>query len=141
LKKEIEIKGELFYCDKTRLEIVLKNLISNVFRYSDPLKESFIHIKATVTTSQLMLTVADNGIGIGQDHLPKIFDMFYRASQDSKGTGLGLFLVRESVKILQGEITVTSKLGEGTTFKLELPNFTSANIEKFQSNLFQAVSA
>jgi signal transduction histidine kinase len=137
LKKEISVTGGLFYSDKTRLEIVLKNLISNAFRYSDPIKDSYIHIKVAITSSHMTLTMADNGVGIAAEHLPKIFEMFYRASQDSKGTGLGLFLVRESVKILQGEIAVSSKLGEGTTFILELPNLAGSNKEETQSRLFQ----
>ncbi len=137
LKKEVSVTGGLFYSDKTRLEIVLKNLISNAFRYSDPMKDSYIHIKVTITSSNMTLTMADNGLGIAADHLPKIFEMFYRASQDSKGSGLGLFLVRESVKILRGEIKVTSKLGEGTTFVMELPNLASSNKEETQSTLFQ----
>jgi signal transduction histidine kinase len=137
LKKEISVTGGLFYSDKTRLEIVLKNLISNAFRYSDPMKDSYIHIKVAITSSHMTLTMADNGVGIAAEHLPKIFEMFYRASQDSKGTGLGLFLVRESVKILQGEIAVSSKLGEGTTFILELPNLAGSNKEETQSRLFQ----
>ncbi len=137
LKKEISVSGGLFYSDKTRLEIVLKNLVSNAFRYSDPMKDSYIHIKVAITSSNMTLTMADNGLGIAAEHLPKIFEMFYRASQDSKGTGLGLFLVRESVKILGGEIKVTSKLGEGTSFTIELPNLLSLNKEEKQSTLFQ----
>jgi signal transduction histidine kinase len=137
LKKEISVTGGLFHSDKTRLEIVLKNLISNAFRYSDPMKDSYIHIKVAVTSSHMTLTMADNGVGIAAEHLPKIFEMFYRASQDSKGSGLGLFLVRESVKILQGEIAVSSKLGEGTTFILQLPNLAGSNKEETQSRLFQ----
>lgn len=137
LKKEISVTGGLFYSDKTRLEIVLKNLVSNAFRYSDPMKDSYIHIKVAINSSHMTLTMADNGVGIAAEHLPKIFEMFYRASQDSKGSGLGLFLVRESVKILQGEIAVSSKLGEGTTFILELPNLAGSNKEETQSRLFQ----
>lgn len=137
LKKEISVTGGLFRSDKTRLEIVLKNLISNAFRYSDPMKDSYIHIKVAITSSHMTLTMADNGVGIAAEHLPKIFEMFYRASQDSKGSGLGLFLVRESVKILQGEIAVSSKLGEGTTFILELPNLAGSNKEETQSTHFQ----
>jgi signal transduction histidine kinase len=101
------------------------------------MKDSYIHIKVAVTSSHMTLTMADNGVGIAAEHLPKIFEMFYRASQDSKGSGLGLFLVRESVKILQGEIAVSSKLGEGTTFILQLPNLAGSNKEETQSRLFQ----
>jgi signal transduction histidine kinase len=60
--------------------------------------------------------------------------MFYRASEDSKGTGLGLFLVRESVKMLRGNIAVSSRLSESTSFRLKLPNLHKYNINTPESN-------
>jgi signal transduction histidine kinase len=65
--------------------------------------------------------VEDNGVGIKPDHHEKIFDMFYRASENSKGSGLGLYIAREAVKKLGGQITVESELGKGTRFRIILP--------------------
>jgi signal transduction histidine kinase len=94
------------------------------FTKSDP----FIKIEGMVYENHLRLTVTDNGIGIGKQHLHKIFDMFYRAVEHSKGTGIGLFLVKESVKMLHGKISVKSSLGEWTVFYLNLPNFKQGNV-------------
>jgi signal transduction histidine kinase len=70
----------------------------------------------------LYLTISDNGIGIDEIHLDKIYDMFYRASQDSQGSGLGLYIVRETIKLLNGQIKIRSKVGEGTTIEIEIPS-------------------
>jgi signal transduction histidine kinase len=65
--------------------------------------------------------VEDNGLGIDSDQLPKIFDMFYRASVNSTGSGLGLYIARETIKKLNGKITAESTPGVGTRFILEIP--------------------
>lgn len=117
-----------FYTDRTRLEIILKNLIANSFRYLDIAKaKSYLKIEGTLRDNQLHLSIEDNGIGIGKQHLEKIFQMFYRAVEHSKGTGIGLFLVKESVKMLRGKIGVKSILGEWTIFHLRLPNMKQGN--------------
>ena len=68
-----------------------------------------------------MLQVSDNGIGIDERHLENIFKMFYRADEGSKGSGLGLYIVKETVDKLGGKIEVKSKSGEGTSFTITLP--------------------
>jgi signal transduction histidine kinase len=120
----VQIKnGVEFHSDKTRLGIILKNLISNSFRYLDALKsENWVVIEGQITEQQLTLKITDNGIGIEEKHLPRIYDMFYRAVEHSQGTGIGLFLVRETVRMLRGKIAVKSKLGEWTIFYLTIPN-------------------
>lgn len=125
----VSIEGTDFFSDRTRLEIILKNLISNSFRYMDLTKsDPFIKIEAVITESNLRIVVLDNGIGIGKQHLHRIFDMFYRAVEHSQGTGIGLFLVKESVKMLRGRISVKSALGEWTTFYLSIPNFKQGSV-------------
>ena len=69
----------------------------------------------------VMLQIADNGIGIEPAFTNKVFEMFYRATEESKGTGLGLYIARETVSNLGGEITLESEPGEGTNFKVSLP--------------------
>jgi signal transduction histidine kinase len=124
IRVSIDVKGDAdFHSDPTRLGIILKNLISNSFRYLDLVKsESWVVIEAQVTDAQLVLKLTDNGIGIEEKHLPRIYDMFYRAVEYSQGTGIGLFLVRETVRMLRGKIAVKSRLGEWTIFYLTLPN-------------------
>lgn len=65
--------------------------------------------------------VADNGIGISERNLPKIFDMFYRATSSVAGTGLGLYICKEMITKLGGSITLESQLGIGTTVKIYIP--------------------
>ena len=83
-----------FLSDVKRLTIVLGNLIANAIRYHDREKSpAFIRVDIQVTVQEAVITIADNGQGIGAEHLDKIFGMFYRASDKAKGSGLGLYLV------------------------------------------------
>lgn len=108
--------------DRTRLQIVLFNLISNAIQYRDPSKNnSYIKLSSTVGPNGLAFHIDDNGIGIDYPHHARIFDMFYRASTKSKGSGLGLYIVKETMEKLGGTIRLHSIVGEGTRFTLELP--------------------
>lgn len=119
----LRVSGSGFQTDRTRLEIIVKNILSNAYRYYDRKKKSnYIFIEASFTKGTVTLDVMDNGIGIGEQHLSKIFDMFYRAVDSAHGTGIGLFLVKESVKMLRGKISVKSSLGEWTRFTITLPS-------------------
>ena len=111
------------YSDYNRILILLNNLISNAIRYSDPEKaHPFIKAHFTIRSNEFVIKFADNGIGISQEHLDKIFEMFYRAHDDSKGTGLGLFILHETIRKMNGSVTVESAAGAGTMFTLILPN-------------------
>lgn len=112
-----------FNSDKIRLRSVLTNLIGNAVKYHDPSKsDRFIRVGAERNNGHVEITVEDNGQGIGPEHLSKIFDMFYRASTDSKGSGLGLFIAQETANKLGGKIKVQSTLGKGTKFSLTIPS-------------------
>lgn len=108
--------------DKDRLVTILNNLISNSVKYHDLTKpDPFIKISFHKSGHMITIIVQDNGSGIDpKDHL-KVFDMFYRASTDSQGSGLGLFIVKEAVKKLNGTISLESFPGVGSTFKVEIP--------------------
>ena len=109
--------------DKLRLRIVLNNLVSNAIIYSDSLKKViFIEIGASQQNDGITLYVKDNGIGIATEWLPKIFDMFLRATEHSSGSGLGLFITKESIEKMRGTISAESKSGEGSTFSIHLPS-------------------
>jgi signal transduction histidine kinase len=112
-----------FHSDKYKLSVILGNLISNAIKYSDHKKPTrLIRMKASVTSTGLSLDFYDNGQGIHPKALNRIFEMFYRASQADQGSGLGLFIVKEAVGSLHGNINVSSMLGEGTRFTIDLPN-------------------
>jgi signal transduction histidine kinase len=116
IPKEMEIEG-----DRARLKVVLNNLVGNSFKYHDPLKQNpFIEIRAT-KKKDLKIDIIDNGMGIAQEHTSKIFDMFYRASEKSKGSGLGLYIVKETIQKMSGSIKVESELGQTTKFSILLP--------------------
>jgi len=124
MDKRLSISQEQeFYSDKNRINIVLNNLVSNAFRYYNPREPfPFIEVKIVTYENEAQITVKDNGLGIDEKHHKKIFDMFYRASNHAKGTGLGLFIVQESVQKLKGELKLKSQPGEGSTFIIHLPN-------------------
>jgi signal transduction histidine kinase len=108
--------------DKDRLKVVLNNLVSNAIKYHDPnKKDRFLKIEASVKDGNCLIRVSDNGIGIPRDYHEKVFDMFFRASERSDGSGLGLYIVRETLERLKGDITCQSAEGEGSTFEVRLP--------------------
>ena len=114
---------ENFTSDKKRIQIIMSNLIANAFKYHDQEKpERFINIDVAVADNMAKITVKDNGKGIHKRHLNKIFDMFYRANEKISGSGLGLYLVRETVEKLGGNISVSSTLDQESSFRIELPD-------------------
>ncbi|MBX2916075.1 MAG: HAMP domain-containing histidine kinase [Cyclobacteriaceae bacterium] len=123
IEKQVVIHSDFdFYSDKARITIILNNLISNSIRYSDLEKPNpYMRIEITTTSSEVLLEFSDNGIGIGRDHLNKIFGMFYRAHSHSKGSGLGLFILYKTVRRMRGTVIVTSEEKKGTTFIIKLP--------------------
>ena len=125
VKKEISIRNDriAFYSDSHRLGIIFDDLISNTIRYRDiRKKQSTLTIEAEITASAVHILFKDNGIGISEQLIPRIFEMFFRATEKSDGAGLGLYIVSEMTKKLGGTIRVSSVFGEGTTFHLEIPN-------------------
>ncbi|MDX1629309.1 MAG: ATP-binding protein [Fulvivirga sp.] len=109
--------------DLTRITIILNNLISNAIKYHRIIdNDPYINIKADIDASQCKLIVEDNGEGIPEEYLPQIFDMFYRASQNAEGSGLGLYIVRNVLDKLHGEIEIESEVNKGTRFIITIPN-------------------
>ncbi len=123
VKRSAEVIGESdFVSDQNRLGIILHNLFSNSLLYHDNQKPLVISIQIIVDEIGAKVTFTDNGIGIEPEILPKIFQMFYRGTELSKGAGLGLYIVKEMVTKLGGHIEAYSQFGYGTTFILTLPN-------------------
>ena len=127
-RKDIEViidpsENTIIHSDRTRLYIVFNNIISNSLRYyKNYIKDPFINIKIKVSDTKAIIIVEDNGIGIKPDRIGKIFDMFYRATSTSNGSGLGLYIAKESVAKLEGTISVESEFERGTKFTLVIPN-------------------
>ncbi|MCE2994283.1 MAG: PAS domain S-box protein [Cyclobacteriaceae bacterium] len=125
--REISIEGNEFYSDPWRIGEIFRNLISNAIKYRDFNKnDSHIRIMIKIAPDRASILFEDNGIGISKADLTKIFDMFYRASEQSDGSGLGLYIVKNAVDKLGGILKVTSEIGKGTSFELKLPNYTLA---------------
>jgi signal transduction histidine kinase len=126
IKFLVEIdSGPPFYSDKFRMRIILSNLISNAIKYqrSDN-PEPVVKIHINSDKSQAYIRIEDNGMGILQEHLESIFKMFFRArtSTQKPGTGIGLYIVKEALTRIGGQIKVSSRPGQGTTFELFIPN-------------------
>jgi signal transduction histidine kinase len=101
---------------------IFQNLIENSIKYADSEKEQpFVTIRVVSEKSTLKLIVEDNGLGMEPIHQQKIFDMFYRASEQADGTGLGLFILKRAVERLNGKIDVDSELNRGSKFTITLP--------------------
>jgi signal transduction histidine kinase len=117
-----------FHSDNYRLSVIMNNLISNAIKYHDPQKDpSFIRISVNVDDEKATMVFEDNGIGIEERYLDKVFDMFFRGTEKNKGAGLGLYIVKEAIDKLRGTISIQSRVGEGTIFAIELPNFISSS--------------
>ena len=111
------------YADRTKLQQVVYNLMENAFKYTQ--EGGTVKVTLMKSGRSAILKVADNGPGIAAEHLPHIFDRFYRVdkarSRESGGTGLGLAIVHQLVMLHGGEVHVESDVGKGTTFTVELP--------------------
>ncbi|GEL11498.1 PAS domain S-box-containing protein [Flavobacterium glycines] len=119
---EISSSG-LFVSDYRRLGVVLNNLLSNALKYRDVSKEkSFVNIIIRSDKTNAVIVVEDNGVGIANNDKEKIFEMFYRATTLSSGSGLGLYIVKEALEKLEGTINVESEQDKGTKFIVEIPN-------------------
>jgi two-component system, OmpR family, phosphate regulon sensor histidine kinase PhoR len=111
------------HADGTRLEEVLYNLLDNAVKFSP--ENGQIYLRATRLGSDMVLSVSDNGLGISKEHLPRIFERFYRAdkarSRELGGTGLGLAIVKHIAQLHGGRVEAESELGCGTTIRVVLP--------------------
>ena len=126
INKTIRKSGVDFYNDKVRLSEICRNLVSNSIKYQDPAKNNkFVNVKIQVTPKYGTIVFEDNGVGIKKEYIKNIFKMFYRATESSEGSGIGLYIVKQAVEKLGGKIKVESVQGRGSKFILKLPNLIS----------------
>jgi len=116
--KDIEVVD--FHSEWAIINTILQNLIENAIKYSRADKP-FVKISVQKKNDSIQISVGDNGQGIDETHQAKIFDMFYRASERAKGSGLGLYILKRAVERLNGTIELKSKPLEGSTFVVTLP--------------------
>ena len=127
LELQIDVDGldprTLVMADEEAVRQILDNLIDNAIKYTP--EGGWVRVGATSTASQITIEVADSGIGIPRDDLPRVFERFYRVdkarSRELGGTGLGLAIVKHLVQSIGGQIVVNSRVGEGTRFTVQLP--------------------
>lgn len=101
------------------LQSILFNLTSNALKYRSPMRPLELSVKSAIVESKIILTIADNGLGINLDtHGEKVFGLYNRFHTHTEGKGLGLYLVKTQVEAMNGNISVASKLNEGTTFTI-----------------------
>jgi signal transduction histidine kinase len=111
-----------FYSDPFLISTFLYNLLDNSISYKTNNTSAFIEIDIVYNNNQMEITVTDNGQGIEEAVQPKVFDMFFRHNIQAKGSGLGLYIVRNCVEKLNGSLTLVSEPALGTTIKIALPN-------------------
>lgn len=112
-----------FRCDAFRLSVILNNLISNAVKYQRTEEPNpIVRLSAVVTEKKATIYIEDNGVGIIEEHLNKIFQIFFRSTDFKNGLGIGLYIVKEALTRIGGEISVASEYGKGTSFTLTIPN-------------------
>jgi len=123
IRFQLNLDCPIIKSDRFLIKVILSNLISNAIKFQrrDSGIVPQICIRSYVSDG-LFIEVKDNGEGIHDTYKDRIFEMFYRATTSSNGSGLGLFIASEAVKKLQGSIRFHSTFGEGSTFTIELPH-------------------
>jgi signal transduction histidine kinase/DNA-binding response OmpR family regulator len=123
-QKRINLPVEVVWFDAEKIEKILNNLLINAFKFTPPGKSISIDVAQSKESGNILITVADKGIGIAAEEQAHIFTSFYQvrnATDDLNGTGLGLALVKELVDLYKGTIRLESNIGEGTTITVTLP--------------------
>ena len=112
---------QYFYSDRYLIDSILSNLISNAIKYSDGNKKrSYVKTSLIKAGRNIIIKVEDNGLGIDEEGVPKVFDMFYRATSENKGSGLGLYIATQAAERINATIEVESTEHVGSTFTLVL---------------------
>lgn len=126
-----------FYSDSERIESIFNHLFKNGISFMDPSKSNpYIRIDVNVYGEVVIIEIVDNGIGISRTSKGKVFEMFYRGSEQSTGSGLGLYLVKETIERLSGRISLETEIGHGSIFHIEIPNGTKGKLMSKKLKLY-----
>jgi signal transduction histidine kinase len=109
-----------FYSEWTLLNAIMQNLIENAIKYSRN-DSPYVEIRVRELGDYIVLEVEDNGQGIPDSYQSRIFEMFFRATSNASGSGLGLYILKRSVDRLKGSIELKSQVNVGSTFTVKLP--------------------
>ena len=118
---DINIDNLDFKSDRSTINTIVQNLIENAIKYARNDVSPIVHIKVYKRNKQLHIEVNDNGIGINESYQQRIFEMFFRANDKVQGSGLGLYILKNAVEKLDGDVQFKSKLNEGSQFKVSIP--------------------
>lgn len=121
---DLKLNNESVASDKFLLKVIFSNLISNAIKYQNRSdgRNPYVKITSHRRGGYLIIHIEDNGEGIAKEYEGKVFEMFYRASSSSTGSGLGLYITKEAVEKLNGKIEITSEVGVGSTFAISIPS-------------------
>lgn len=127
IEKNFELHTAIpFWSDSQRIATIFCNVLSNAFLFSSKDRPPKIQVTITTAEDEAKIVISDNGIGIPEDVMPKIYNMFYRGAETSQGAGLGLYIVKEIINKLKGTIEIHSTEGKGTRVTMTLPNLKAA---------------
>ncbi len=116
------VESGFAFSDANRIQLILKNLLSNSIKFKSVKQNPFIYITFNCSQDGFSIKVVDNGKGIAANHLDKVFDLFYKADKNHSGSGLGLYIVRETVRKLHGTVKLESVNGQGTSILMSFPS-------------------
>lgn len=123
IEKKVIVSGEDFFSDPVRIYEIFRNMISNSIKYINPyIEPNIIRVEVNIFPEQAQIMIIDNGLGIPIEHRVRIFEMFFKGSDKSDSSGIGLYIVQQAVKKLGGTIEVESETNKGTKFTIILPN-------------------
>lgn len=126
VKRIISIDDQEFKSDKWRISEIFRNLIGNSIKYRNPdTEENIIEVKVEIDDNGCNIEVSDNGMGIAKDKIPHVMEMFYRGTESSDGSGIGLYIVQKAVEKIAGKISLESEVNIGTKFNIWLPSLKS----------------
>lgn len=117
-----------FYSDEAKIRVILNNLVGNAYKFQKESGSKEIKISITTSKENAEITVVDNGIGIEEKHQKEVFNLFHRATQRNVGSGLGLYMVKESVEQMKGTVILKSEQGSGTSVQVTLPDLKKSGV-------------
>lgn len=117
----VDLKVEVVKSFVPYVNSILYNLISNAIKYRSPERQIEITMDSEENEEEIIVHIADNGLGIAADQVNSVFKLFYKINAEKEGKGMGLFIVKSQIELLGGKITLESTLGKGTQFTLWFP--------------------
>jgi signal transduction histidine kinase len=110
------------HSDRERWQVVVNNLFSNSVKFSRDVEDAYVKLSVSSDNDNTYVAVEDNGIGIAKEQIASVFEMFYKGEGPQSGSGLGLFIVRQTLEAMGCRIRVESAINYKTTFTITIPN-------------------